>query len=92
MKKNIEEFISCVCKEHAIKVEFNAEENEMYMSLFSYGITSNMSIPAPWKYRLGYIWRIITKGTPYADSIILNKEDILKFKKIINRIEKESRG
>lgn len=67
-------FISCNCGSEAILLEHDPypdESQDIYMSFFRYGHNSYF----PWSWRLKYIWQIIIKGHPYADCIILNKQE-----------------
>jgi hypothetical protein len=75
-KNNI--FIECQCGSEMLnleRVEFGDEDTpkdiSICISFYRYGHNAHYS----WEWRLKYIWWIITKGHPYADSIVLNEKE-----------------
>jgi hypothetical protein len=74
-------FIECSCGTELIQLErdpYPKESQDIYMSFFRYGHNGNF----PLSLRLQYIWQIITKGHPYSDCVILNKQEqdkLIKF-------------
>jgi hypothetical protein len=71
-KNNI--FIECRCGSEMLnleRIEYSDTDNDLCISFYRYGHNGWF----PWKFRLQYIWWIITKGHPYSDSIILNKRE-----------------
>lgn len=63
-----EHYLTCACFGEALHLVYDAEEKELYLSVYEpRGLTPS------WSWRLKYIWRILTKGTPYQDELILNQ-------------------
>lgn len=64
-------FIMCSCHSESILVEKHANEDEIYLSLFGRGLNVERY---SFKDKLRHIWQIITKGSPYSDEIVLNRD------------------
>lgn len=76
------EYVSCDCGSHALRIASYLNDKEIHLAFFNYG----QCVLHPFKYRLRTIWRILTKGGPYEDMVILSYSEA---KKMIKFIEKE---
>jgi hypothetical protein len=67
-----------------LNVEYNNEASfkEFYLAMYTYGANSDRKVS--WKYRLKTIWRIITKGTPYSDQIVISEEEATRLVEFFN--------
>jgi hypothetical protein len=65
-------YVRCSCGSEIVQLQRDKETKEIYMALYSYGHAPNNSTL---KDRLKLIWRIIRRGTPYVDSICLDKKE-----------------
>lgn len=77
-------FIICDCYNHGLFVEKIEEDDQkdLYISLFNRGF----SYPKmPWKQRFRWIWKILTKGHPYTDMIILNESKVKDFQLFLSK-------
>lgn len=63
-----EKYLTCACFGEALHLVYDEEDKELYLSIYE----PRGSKPS-WRWRLKYIWRILTKGTPYHDELILNQ-------------------
>lgn len=80
--------IDCDCGTHMLKVQsevdYHGENNErfhqdFYLAMFNYGSGS-----AGWKHRIKVAWRVLTKGEPYADQMVLNPDEARKLSEFIS--------
>lgn len=73
--KDIKKYISCSCESETILLQKFKGEDEVYLSLFARGLNIR-------RYgildRTRHIWQILTKGFPYTDEIVLDKERALE--------------
>ena len=67
-------FYNCGCGgDPVLKVWISKEDpSEAYLSFLD-GAKSGKT---NWSYRLSYIWRLLTTGTPYSDYFILEAKDV----------------
>jgi len=70
-----EYFIRCECFAEMIHVCRDRDDGEVYMSVYVPRGRGKLA----WKYRLQHIWRILTKGYPWQDEIILGKAEAARF-------------
>jgi len=77
-------FIECSCGTEGVLItsEYDVHQQdseffvkqEYFMSFFGFGqIRSNS-----WKWRIRQAWRILRKGTPYTDMIVLTRDEAMK--------------
>lgn len=59
-------YIECSCYMELILLQYEEEYDNLYLSIYSFGVNN---YPVCWKQRLRHIWRIITKGTPWAGQL-----------------------
>lgn len=65
--------IKCACYHELFHLEWDEEFEQLNVSIWSpYSTDTRMS----WRQRLRYCWRILTKGRPYGDQLILEKQHI----------------
>ena len=76
------EVMRCTCGTEMIRAEY--DDGELILAVYSYAFSDRITI----KERLRHILYIIKHGTPFCDMIILNREDTIRLKKMINRISK----
>jgi len=72
MKNDESIFLMCECYSHALFVEKFHDEPEVSISLFERGYDGKQ---IGFVERLRWCWRILTKGHPWTDSVILNKDN-----------------
>lgn len=75
-------YFECSCGCEIITLSKDMEYGEVYMSMFSYGKGGKRSI----KNILHHIKRIISYGEPYADSIVFDHKEFLRFRDFVNEI------
>lgn len=68
-----ERYISCACFGEALHLVRYEDEGSVSLSLSVY--EPRGSRPS-WRWRLKYIWRILTKGHPYEDEVILTQPQV----------------
>jgi hypothetical protein len=84
MKDNNSKFYKCGCSTHLLEIDtsFREEENEVYFSIWELGRnTDKMTI----RERIRWCWRILTTGSPWSDSVILDEEQV---KEIVEQLKK----
>lgn len=79
--KNI--FIECECGTHLVKLQYNADCNDVDMVFFSYGINERSF---GFRCKLRYIWQIIRTGTPYSDAVCLDKNESKKIVDFLSEV------
>ncbi len=72
-----EEFIDCDCLCELIRLEYDEEDNIVYVSMYERG-TKNIGLLDDFKYRIRHCWRILKHGSPWEDEIIIGYEQIQK--------------
>lgn len=80
------ETFECPCGSEALVAEKYSDEEEIYLSIWFRGVGA--AKPLDWKGRLRYCWRILTKGSPYGDQLILTPETAVRlsnFLKVDNK-------
>lgn len=65
-------FIQCSCSSEALCLEKDQEDDLLHISIWERGYGRSNKLT--WKQKISYCWRILTKGCPYGDQIVLNKE------------------
>jgi hypothetical protein len=72
-----ETFIQCGCGNEVLRLCYWVDEGEMFLSMYEqYKPATSI------RDKLRWIWRIITKDTPFEDEICLDRaqvEDVIKF-------------
>ena len=74
-------FLMCDCYSHALFVEKFDGDKEVCISLFERGYSGKRM---SWFERLRWSWRIIIRGHPWTDSVILNEENQKKLRGFLN--------
>ena len=70
---NMNKTIKCACYHEILHLEWDEELQQVYASIWApYLIDTRMS----WRQRLRYCWQILTKGRPYGDQLILEKQHV----------------
>lgn len=70
---NMNKTIKCACYHELLHLEWDEELQQVDLSIWSpYSTDTTMT----WRQRLRYCWRILTKGRPYGDQLILEKQHI----------------
>ncbi|NLE03803.1 MAG: hypothetical protein GX638_03235 [Crenarchaeota archaeon] len=67
-------FIECDCGSELLLLDHMKEEKLIALAMYTY----SHGRQHPWKWRLGLIQNIFKKGYPYADSIVLNRDEAYK--------------
>ena len=75
--------LKCACSTHAIEITRDKEENEWWIAIWEYGRSGGLY----WCERFRWIWRILTTGHPFADSVILDKESKDKLAEFLKKNE-----
>ena len=72
----IKKIYQCCCGEAGFVIDKwdNESDEEICFSFWKYG--TNEGCRYPWRVRLKCIWQILTKGHPFTDEIILNKQTV----------------
>jgi len=68
---SVTKIYKCECHGEAICVETFKEDEDKEV-IFSFWDMSHYASVMAWPHRLKLIWKIITKGTPYTDMVILD--------------------
>ena len=86
--KKIEKFFLCECSTEVMLITKWTDENEIYLSMFSYGFVH----PKPnfWQ-RLKYAFWHIKTGKKYADSIVLSLEKAKEIGELLIKFSKEEK-
>lgn len=64
--------VFCECGGDAIMVSyFTDEPEEIFLSMWGERVVQGTT----WSHRLRHIWRILTRGYPYEDDIVINRSD-----------------
>jgi hypothetical protein len=65
--------IKCACYNELLHLEWDEELQQVYASIWGpYLVDTKLS----WRQRLRYCWRILTKGRPYGDQLVLEKSHV----------------
>lgn len=82
LKENKTLFIPCECKSEILSIEYDHEielaDLAMYEHYVSY--TNKLSL---WQ-RIRYCYRVLFHKKPYADQMVLNKNQLKDLKKFLN--------
>jgi hypothetical protein len=76
-------FIRCNCGSHALELTWDEEFGWLEMAQWHYASSSS---PLPFKERLRWIWRILTTGKPWTDSVLLDKKEIEQLKNYLSTL------
>ena len=84
---DVTEYFECECSSELISItKWGGDRPEIFMSMYSIGIGGHRP---NWRYRLKYIWHIITRGHPYTDSIVLSAEEAGRLSELLAKIGDE---
>jgi hypothetical protein len=77
-RKDLKEiFIHCDCGNEVLRLSYWADEGALYLSMYEqYKPATSV------RDKLRWIWRIISRGTPFEDEICLDRaqvEEVIKF-------------
>ena len=75
-------YFECSCGCELITMSKDMEFGEVYMSMYSLGTGGRRSLKAI----LYHIKRILSVGEPYADSIVFDEKEFLRFRDFVNDI------
>ena len=64
--------LKCACYSELLLLEYDKGEDLIEVSIWNHQYDQPLSI----KDRIRYCWQILTKGEPYGDQIILNRESV----------------
>lgn len=64
--------LTCRCQVEALHLCQFEDDPDFYVSRWTW---AGYVGPQPWRHRIRHIWRIVRKGTPYEDDIILSPKD-----------------
>jgi hypothetical protein len=78
-----ETHIDCACGTEGITVSRCDYSGMIEFGYYGYGIQGGR---LTWWNRLRTIWRILTKGTPYNDMVILNKCAVEELQKVLDEL------
>ena len=81
-------YISCDCRSHLLKLVYDQDEPDehwrfLYISFFNEGHGGHQE--NFWR-RLKLIWYTLRHGTPWADMVCLNKNEIKRLKDYLNNL------
>lgn len=72
----------CSCSGEAIEVQYWGDvDNEFYIAYWNEGFKR----PLKWRERLRWCWRILRTGDPWADRVIVNKEQAKRIAEFLNQ-------
>lgn len=74
--------VKCACHSESLEISYDKECSHFDVSIWYYGRGSKI---LSWPERFRWIWRILKTGDPWADQIILNKDET---KEIVNFLNK----
>lgn len=77
-------FILCDCKSEILVIDYDSEIKMADLSI--YESHASFSYKMSFWQKIRYIWRVLYRGKPYTDQIILNKEQLLQLKDYIDQI------
>ena len=63
-------YLTCACFAEALRVTIDEEDGELYLT-----VMEPRGVRSTWSWRLRVIWRILTKGVPFDDEIILQSDE-----------------
>jgi hypothetical protein len=81
-EKNKTSFILCDCKSEVLVSEYDNEYNLMELSIYE-NLSSYSHKMSFWQ-KLRYIYRVLVKGRPYSDQIVLTREQLKDLSSFIN--------
>lgn len=67
-----ETFIPCSCGTEALHLYMEAEEDLLYISIWEKSYREDNRLT--WKQRFRHCWYTLTRGKPYGDQIILDRQ------------------
>lgn len=73
-------WIDCECGSEGIMLL--KDDGMVELSFFQYGHVGKLS----WRQRLHFCWRILWRGTPYTDMVILSKEEVEKLQTTLKEL------
>lgn len=73
MSEQVQEFITCSCQTEILYILKYHGDEETYFSIFSRGLNP---VKMTFTQKLRYIWRVLYKGKPFEDELVLNQKDI----------------
>ena len=83
---NSRNYFNCDCGTETLACEVFDEERQFYFSFWAHG---RGSWKFSWMDRFKAVWYILTKGHPYTDGIILNREDAVELATTILEKQKD---
>jgi hypothetical protein len=82
-----EKFIVCDCHSEFLRLSYDEE-----IELFDVSVWTLQASSQPgWRMKLAWIWRILTKGSPYGDQLVIDKDKAKEISDyILNKLASES--
>lgn len=81
--KNNIYFELCDCKSEVLVLEYDQEIGLVDLAIFENRTSYRNKLS--WWQKLRYIWQVMRHNKPYADQIVLNKDQIQNLKQFLNR-------
>ena len=82
MEESKKAYFHCGCGGEMIVIEVDKDPDFPFVQLAFYDLGHQGNLLS-WKHRLRCIWRVLTKGTPYSDMVILYPGEWEKFRQFI---------
>ena len=81
--------LKCQCQSKAIEIQYDKEDTDgdYYVSLWKLG---GYRSPMSFKERLRWAWHILKTGTPWADEVILNSEQMDELQSFITSCKEDT--
>ena len=76
-------FELCDCKSEVLVLEYDSEIGLIDLAIYENSISFRNKML--WYQKLRYIWQVLRYNKPYADQIILNKDQIQKLRQFLDR-------
>jgi len=77
-------FLMCDCKSEVLSIEYDPEIKMADLAIYENSV-SYLNKMSFWQ-RLRYSWRVLTKGKPFGDQMMLTKEQLKSIKEFISQI------
>lgn len=71
----------CACNGESLRVCLN-DDGEVELSFWSFGFTNGR---LRWRDRPRWLWKVLTRGLPFADQIILGKDESVRLSMLLNQ-------
>lgn len=75
------DFLVCECGQEALIIEWFTDEEQIYLSFFERGLYSQNKLS--FLQRIRYCWKTLITGKPFADCMILDKQNTSKLIEVL---------